>query len=144
MMSWGTKITLSFVAFVAVIITLVVISMRQDISLVARDYYVQEIAYQDQIDRIRNNEELGELKTEVVYDRSAGKIVLKAPGAEALEGTVYFFRPSDATLDKKYSIRIRDGRQVFAASDFQKGLWRVKVSWQVDEKEFYTEKVLIL
>ena len=69
-MNWGTKITLSFIAFVGIIITMVVISMRQDISLVAKDYYVQEIAYQDQIDRIRNNHDLGEFKTEVTARRT--------------------------------------------------------------------------
>ena len=143
-MSWATKITLSFIAFITVIITLVVISMRQDISLVAKDYYVQEIAYQDQIDRIRNNENLGEFKTEVIFDRAKNRIMLNAPGADQVSGTIHFFRPSDASLDKKFTIKIENGQQVFLASDFKKGLWRVKVNWQQGEKEFYTEKVLIL
>ena len=143
-MNWGTKITLSFIAFVSIIITMVVISMRQDISLVAKDYYVQEIAYQDQINRIRNNEDLGEFKTEVTYDRDKNEILLNAPGADQMNGKIYFFRPSDASLDKKYTIRIQNGKQVFLASDFERGLWRVKVNWQQGEKEFYTEKVLIL
>ena len=57
-MNWGTKIVFSFIAFAGLIITMVVISMRQDVSLVAKDYYVQEIAYQDQIDKIQNQKAL--------------------------------------------------------------------------------------
>ncbi len=143
-MNWGTRIVLSFIAFVGVIVTLVVISMRQDIHLVATDYYVQELAYQDQIDRIKNSEGLKELKPEIKYNEEGNVITLSTLNAEALKGTIYFFRPSDASLDKKYTINMRDGQQHFSAADFEKGMWRVKVNWTSSDKEFYTEKVLIL
>ncbi|MEM9858220.1 MAG: FixH family protein [Bacteroidota bacterium] len=143
-MNWGTKITITFIAFVGVIVTMVVISMSQDIHLVAKDYYVQELAYQDQMDRITNSNALNELKPEVNYDAKKKSITLSTPNGKELNGTIYFFRPSDARLDKKYTIQLVDGQQVFSSSELDKGLWRVKVNWKDKDKEFYTEKVLIL
>ena len=53
-MNWGNWIAVSFVCFALFIGTLVVICVRQDISLVAPDYYKQELNYQKQIDRNQN------------------------------------------------------------------------------------------
>ena len=44
-MNWGTWIALSFVLFALFIGALVVVCVRQDINLVALDYYKQEIDY---------------------------------------------------------------------------------------------------
>ena len=49
-MDWGKGILLTIIAFVAFIMTLVVISVKQDdIHLVTENYYEKEIKYQDQI-----------------------------------------------------------------------------------------------
>ena len=130
-MNWGTKITITFIAFVGVIVTMELISMNQDIHLVA-------------MDRITNSNALNELKPEVNYDAKKKSITLSTPNGKELNGTIYFFRPSDARLDKKYTIQLVDGQQVFSSSELDKGLWRVKVNWKDKDKEFYTEKVLIL
>lgn len=143
-MNWGTRIVFTFIAFVGVIVTMVVISMRQDINLVADDYYVQELAYQDQMDRISNSNNLRELKPEINYDAHKKSITLSTRDGKDLDGTIYFFRPSDAALDKKYTIQLVEGKQVFSSNDLSKGMWRVKVNWKTEDKEFYTEKVLIL
>ena len=140
-MNWGTRIVITFVCFVAVIVTMVVISMRQNISLVDKDYYVQEIAYQDQIERIKNKNEMGE-KPEVI--KRNGKIIISINDQD-LAGEVHFFRPSDASLDKKYVLMLNEkGQQSFAMVDFEKGLWRIKVNWNKNGKEFYSEHSLTL
>ncbi|MEP2771494.1 MAG: FixH family protein [Fulvivirga sp.] len=140
-MNWGTRIVIAFACFVAVIVSLVVISMRQNISLVDKDYYVQEIAYQEQIERINNKNELSQ-KPEI--NKENGKIIISIPDSE-LVGEVHFFRPSDAGLDKKYALKLdENGQQQFSAYDFEKGLWRVKVNWNKNGKEYYSEHSLTL
>ena len=52
-MNWGNKIMLSFSVFVAIIITMVVVSMKQDVFLVSEDYYDKEVKYQNQIDKMK-------------------------------------------------------------------------------------------
>ena len=51
---WGTKITLLYLAFVVLIVTLVTKSMHQTFDLVSGDYYNQELKYQDVIDASKN------------------------------------------------------------------------------------------
>lgn len=140
-MNWGKGIVVAFVCFIGVIATLVTISMKQDVSLVAKDYYVQEIAYQDQIDRIENKNRM-EIQPSV--ELKTGNIELLIKKLE-LEGTIHFFRPSNAKLDKKYVIKLdKNGKQLFSASDFEKGLWKVKINFTSEGREYYSEHSLVL
>ena len=77
-MNWGYKIVVAFVIFAAFIGTLVGICVNQDISLVAKDYYRQEIAYQEQIDRMANHEALPE-KPKVTYKGVREQLYLPFP-----------------------------------------------------------------
>ena len=47
-MNWGKGIVIGMGLFMAFIVTLVVIMMRQNIDLVREDYYQKELAYDDQ------------------------------------------------------------------------------------------------
>jgi nitrogen fixation protein FixH len=142
-MNWGNRIVLTLVLFVGLIVTLVVISMNQDIGLVADDYYVQELAYQDQIDRIQNVKDL-KVQPKVVSDKQTNTVVLTIKDKE-LEGEVHFFRPSDATLDRKFKLQLDvNGQQQFNTSDFEKGLWKVKINWKEAGEQYYSEHILIL
>ncbi|UII30459.1 FixH family protein [Fulvivirga ulvae] len=144
-MNWGTKIVMAFILFVGLIITMVTISLRQDVSLVAKDYYVQEIAYQDQIERIRNYRDLGENQIKLEYRKQTSQIVLTLPKNYAGKGQIHFFRPSDASLDARYVLRPdSEGYQHFEAADFKKGLWKVKISWHENDREYYEEKTLVI
>ncbi|ELR70754.1 hypothetical protein C900_03362 [Fulvivirga imtechensis AK7] len=144
-MNWGTKIVIVFVLFAGLIVTLVTISMKQDVSLVAKDYYVQEIAYQDQIERIKNYKKLGAEQLRITYDDSRSVVVITAPGNHKREGEVHFFRPSDASLDSKYALKPNgDGHQYFDVKNFKKGLWKIKISWQENGREYYEEKTLVI
>lgn len=68
-MSIGHWIVVSFVLFAAFIGTLVAVCLREDISLVTKDYYQEELAYQDQIQRLNNVAELKEKPVIRVVDR---------------------------------------------------------------------------
>lgn len=140
-MNWGTRIVIAFICFVGVIVTLVTISMRQDVSLVAKDYYVQELAYQDQIERIENK---NRMDIQPTVELNAGQVELSIKNLD-LEGTVHFFRPSNSKLDKKYILQLdQNGKQAFSALDFEKGLWKVKINWSSEGKEYYSEHSLVL
>jgi hypothetical protein len=53
-MNWGKSIILAFVLFAVFIGVLVTVCVRQDISLVSRDYYDEELDYQSKMDGARN------------------------------------------------------------------------------------------
>ena len=138
-MNWGNKVVLAFVVFMGIIITMVVVSMKQDISLVAPDYYDQEIKYQSQID-----------KMQAASDSNASITILKSNDKIELEfseipekGEIHFFRPSDATLDFKVAV-LSEKVQSISKSKFNKGFWKMKISWSANGKEFYTEKTVVI
>ena len=59
-MSWGWKIVVLYGLFVMMTLSMVFYFMGHDVDLVAKDYYRQEIEYQDQIDKIENARSLKE------------------------------------------------------------------------------------
>lgn len=144
-MNWGHKITITFILFAIIIITMVTISMRTDVNLVAPNYYEEELAYQDQIDRIQN---LAKLANKPTVEKKNGLIILTFPadlGTTMTSGEILFYRPSQANLDKKYKIQLDEVyQQTFTPSIFIKGYWKVKMKWTSGGIDYYSENSLSL
>ncbi len=141
-MDWGKGILLTIVAFVGFIMTLVVISVRQDdIHLVTENYYEKEIKYQDQIDR--ESASAGLDREVLEFDAQNKSILLDLPvGAK---GSLQLFRPSDARLDQEVELNITEaGKTSVPLDQLQAGYWRVQLTWVEDGVEFYQEKKINL
>jgi len=141
-MNWGKGILLVFVGFGAIIFTMVGICMKQDdIHLVTKHYYEEEINYQDQIEKASN---AALLDQEVLkYDVSSG--VLQVYLQEGAKGTLWLFRPSDARMDQKIDFTFENGEsKSIDLKELQRGYWRVKIAWSHRGKEFYEEKKINL
>jgi hypothetical protein len=141
-MDWGKGILLTIIGFVAVIITMVVISVRMDgIELVTENYYEQEIKYQDQIDKENLTLELGE--TVMRYDYDAQSVVLDLPRGS--KGQLQLFRPSDSSLDQIFTFEAKaDQATVIPVQNLKSGYWKFQLSWSVGGKEYYEEKKIDL
>ena len=141
-MDWGKGILLTIIAFVGFIMTLVVISVRQDdIHLVAENYYEKEIKYQDQIDREVSASTLD--REVLVFDGQEKAMILDLPvGAK---GSLQLFRPSDARLDKNLLLEITSkGKTKVPLQDLKSGYWRVQLTWTENGVDFYEEKKITL
>ncbi len=141
-MDWGKGILLTIIAFVGFILTLVVISVRQDdIHLVTENYYEKEIRYQDQIDR--ESASAGLDREVLVFDAPSKSILLDLPiGAK---GNLQLFRPSDARLDQELVLDITDvGKKSVPLDKLKSGYWRVQLTWTENGVEFYREKKISL
>ena len=146
-MSWGWRIALLYIGFVAFIVTLVVITFQYDVNLVAKDYYAQELMYQSQIDSNNNLQELDE-KVSVKYLKADGSLELLLPPASLAgdtKGVVQFFRPSDGKFDFQLSFDQTDGNILkYNTKEILPGYWRIKVSWKSEDKDYYFEEKLVL
>jgi hypothetical protein len=141
-MDWGKGILVTIIAFVAFMITLVVISVKQDdIHLVAENYYEKEIKYQDQIDREKAS--VGLDREVLVYDAQRKSMILDLPvGAK---GNLQLFRPSDARLDQEVNLNITDsGKTTIPLDKLKSGYWRVQLTWTEGGVDFYQEKKINL
>lgn len=141
-MDWGKGILLTIIAFVGFIMTLVVISVRQDdIHLVTENYYEKEIKYQDQIEREKSAAGLN--REVLVFDSQSKSMVLDLPvGAK---GNLQLFRPSDARLDQELALDIiEEGKTTVPLEKLKSGYWRVQLTWTENGVEFYEEKKISL
>jgi len=145
-MNWGKGIFITFVVFALGLVVMLVITLRQDLGLVASDYYKQELAYQDQMERIKNFNSLVN-KPEIKQEIELNKVVLTFPSElieQIHEGEVHFFRPSNSEIDIIYKLTFDEqGRQYFDLDNFEKGMWRVKINWKGQDKEYYRESILV-
>jgi len=146
-MNWGNKIVLAFVGFVAILVTMVYISVSTEFNLVEEDYYNQELAYEEQIQRIKNHNALAEKPTFNV-DRSNFLVQLAFPEAlvnEMVDGTLLFYRSSTARFDKELPMKFdADGKLSIDISKFPIGAWKLKMSWSDKDKEYYKEIAFVI
>ena len=142
-MNWGKSIVLAFVLFAAFIAMLVAICIRQDVSLVANEYYAEELAYQQQIDRISNTNKLKE-PPKITLDGSVLSVSFNdLPEVE--KGQLQLFRPSDPALDTQFELRPgHDSFQRFSTKGLKKGMYRARLQWRMQGKEFFLEQTIYL
>jgi hypothetical protein len=142
-MNWGKSIVVVFVLFALFIGTLVTICVRQDVSLVAPDYYKQELDFQKQIERSQNAAALSSKPEISVNDRQLQ--VSYANFSQIEKGEVKLFRPSDVKLDKTFSLHASDSSiQLFDITAQQRGMYKASMRWTMDGREYFVEETIYL
>ncbi len=140
-MNWGKSIALFYSLFVIAILCVVVFAFRQDVNIISEDYYQQEIAYEEQITRIKNTNKLP-IKPSVILKRSYVEIIF--PKDLTPKGDILFFRPSDGSKDRRIPISLgANGTQQIDFSTQQKGKWIAKLLWSDGAKEYYQETIIV-
>lgn len=140
-MSIGKWIVVVFILFAGFIGTLVTICVKQDISLVSKEYYKEELAYQQQISRLNNTAALKN-KPEVIV--TPDFIQLTFDSAYTItQGELKLFCPSDAKMDRTFTLT--DNKSAtWPLTNMKPGMYRVKLSWSMNEKEYYQEEIVNL
>ena len=143
-MNWGKSIVLAFVLFGSFIAALVTVCMRQDVNLVTKEYYKEELVYQDQIDRMAHTAML-EQKPEIVIE---GGYILKVTYSDfnkLNDGVIQLFRPSDPLMDKEFQLqKSRENVQFFSTAGMSKGMYRARVRWTMEGQDFFLEQIIHL
>jgi hypothetical protein len=144
-MNWGHKIVFAYIGFAGFIGLLAVKAMRQDIDLVSKDYYEQEIQYQDQIGRMKN---AGEAESQLIFDYVATEKLAKItfPVKHFTTAKLMFYRPSDAKKDFQMHLKANGKSSSFniPLSQLSNGLWKAKILWTDGKKEFYKETDFVI
>jgi len=140
-MNWGKSIILAFILFAAFIAVLVTVCVRQDVSLVTKNYYQEELKYQDQIERIANT---AQLTSKPVISLSAQHgLTLSFDQLPNIEtGELKLFCPANADADKTFTLKATpETTQVFG-SNLPQGMYRARMTWRMQGREFYLEQII--
>jgi hypothetical protein len=116
----------------------------QDFDLVDENYYDKELKYQGEIDKLNRAERLEEKIKVTQVDKFA---VIQFPRSfnVPISGNIILYRPSDASLDKKFKIDINnDFQHVIDISKLLKGLWELKIDWVAGDSLYYNSEELYI
>jgi hypothetical protein len=142
--NWGKSIILAFILFGGFIATLVTVCMRQDISLVTKEYYTEELAFQSQIDRMAHTAMLSEKPSVKVESGDLLKVTYNDFN-KVQDGVLQLFRPSDPSMDKEFTLGpSKTSSQYFSTAGMEKGLYRARIRWTLEGQEFYLEQRITL
>lgn len=143
-MNWGKSIVLAFILFASFIAVLVTVCVREDISLVSKNYYEEELGFSRQMQNEANTQQLTDKPViEITPDHSL-KISF-ADFSRMENGELSLYSPGDERQDRKFPLVRNDNSfQTIPASSFKKGKYKASMTWTINGKEFYYQTQIIL
>lgn len=143
--NWGHKLILVFIVFGGLMSFLVYRSVKTNFELVSKEYYKDEIEYQQVIDGAR---QAGLLSSKLSIVQENDSILIRFPqemNAGHVTGKAWFYYAPDARRDRKLPIDLDGGiGQKIPAAYFLPGRYLVKVWWQHEGQQYYSEQSIKL
>lgn len=142
--SWGWKAGLLYASFVAMMVFMVVVSTRQKIDLVSKDYYKDELEYQRVIDAGKNQ---SELSVPLIIRANESVISLEFPNEfkdKMLKGEIHFYSPVNDKWDRKIALIAENNSMSISRTKLQNTLYTMKINWEADGKKYYQETAINL
>lgn len=140
--SWGWRISLLYVGFVAMILILVWKSTTQKIDLVADNYYEQELRFQQRIDQSKRAKSL---PTPLKWSVSDSEIIIQYPNlsAQPVVGEVRFYCPSDNGKDASFQIVTNETlQQTIPISKLKPARYQIQIQWKTGDLTYWDEGVV--
>ncbi len=139
-LSWGYKIMIVYLVFVAGILFLAYKASREKFDLVTPNYYEAELKFQNVIDQEQRVAALSSLPK---ITHSVNTVHIQLPTEflnKEVKGQLYLYRPSDASKDIKTVFSTAQGFARILLNKELSGSYDVKLSWQSDGTTFYNEQ----
>ncbi len=140
-LNWGHKLTIVFIAFAAFIFFLIYKTTQSHFDLVSKDYYKDELAYQQVID---GTNLANKLSSGIQVQQKKDQISIQFPQEmkqKKAEGTIFFYCSSDSRKDKKINIQLtEEAVQIIPAKDILPGKYVLKINWKTDNQNYYNEQ----
>ena len=135
----GNVLLAGFGAMLIMMSVLVYLSVKQDIPMVNKNYYEQELKYQNKLDAMQN---ATAYKADFQVQRSNGIIELSIPAVLAQqldEGTIHFYSPSSPERDRSFNLEKSKVQYAFTGQQVPPGMYRVKISISAGGQEYFHE-----
>jgi len=140
-MNWGHKLTIVIVTFLVVMLGMVFFAFRQTNEMVDDNYYQKELEYQGVIDAKQNLVNVSDVN--LISQTMMEVVVTLPPGTfEKLEkGNIELMRNDAKSKDVQLAIEPNgSNRRTIQKSSLSKGMYKTRIKWTNDGKEFYKEE----
>lgn len=131
--NWGTGIVLAFIGFISFIMYFIItmnVDDRYDHDLVTEDYYAEELAYQNDIDKLENAKNLSE---NITYKHLEEGLYIYFPSNidfYQVTGHVFLYRPSNKQLDFETPISLSKPYLLIPDKRLVGGRWNITIDWK--------------
>lgn len=137
-MSWGNRLVIVFLVFAGMMGTLVYKSVNTKFELVSKDYYKDELRFQDKIDGAANAAAAGK----IILRQNQSAIMLQLPESltdTMVEGEAWFYCKTNAERDQRIPVKMKNGQFTFDRSKFAKDSYELKLQLDAGNKKYYFE-----
>jgi hypothetical protein len=139
--NWGTAIFGVIVFVVLIFVGIIIFSLHQDVNLVSDDYYAKEVAYEKQIQRIKNTQNLS---SPVVFLDSKDTVFICLPQdfkGKKIKASAHLFFYQNHERDIHFDISLDNGLNYsIPIKDLFKGRYALKLTWNDGNSEYYQEQ----
>ncbi len=139
-LNYGAFIIALYGGFVVLMAVLVYKCTNMKVDVIKKDYYAEELAYQQQIEKQDRTHNLTQQPT---WNVAGDNVTIQFPKMESTEpvkGTAEFYCPSDDTKDKTFPITVNsENIYTVAKSTLKAGRYKMKLNWTVGSTAYYNE-----
>jgi hypothetical protein len=143
-MNWGYKLMFVFIVFALLMGTLVYKSMNTKYELLSKDYYKDELKYQDRIDAKNESSKISDLS----IFQNKDSIIINFPkelGTSSIQSDIWFYCKTDEIKDKHFKFESLAGKALsIPVSSINKANYQVKVNYKTTKTNYYSEKDIIV
>lgn len=140
-MNWGQKLLVVFIVFATGMIYLVYRCMHVSTDLVSREYYKDELKYQDIIDGTRTANTLSGRVQLIQHNEVITVHLPSEMKNEKVSGTIWFYCAADANKDRHIPIATsEEAEQQLDKKILLPGIYTVKFDWISNNKHYHAEQ----
>ena len=138
---WGNALLLVFIVFAAGMSILVYKSYKTPVNLVTKDYYEEELKYQDKINEENNAAKISSINVE----QTLQNIIISFPKElinQKIEGNIHFYCTADGKKDLNFKIAVDTaGKQTISNKQIFPGtLYKIKFTYTAGSTAYSSEK----
>ena len=141
--NWGTGIVLAFIGFISFIMYFIItMNVDEDFEhqLVSEEYYKDELAYQNDIDKLNNSKTLTENISYIKTDEGLKITFPENIDYKKITGKLFLYRPSNKQLDFETTISLSKSYLLIPDKRLVDGRWNIKVDWQYNGNNYLYKK----
>jgi nitrogen fixation protein FixH len=136
----GNILIAGFGGMLLMISVLVYLAMKEDVTMVSKNYYEQELAYQDKMRAAANTDAYAAPFRAQLKNEEIQISIPEALSKNIQNGMVEFYCPSSDKWDKKYVLETSaTGLYSFRTSALEGPAYTIKLSFIAEGKEFYKQ-----